>query len=266
MGLDSTTQITMTVGGTTFHVWDEGTEEEFSRDGSTTKAVRRIRCAWTDRLSLAGLLIGSTTNIAGTTTYVQGAPYPDQNQLVVNKVKIRGDGLMSVGTNGMVAYQRAELLVTYQPYWYDQNGIGAEEITFGSVAVATSQTQSTFKWASGNSLPPSQAPAIRYSTMEFTESRQVAVLPKALIASLQDHRNSVPIFGMSANNVLFQGGRSQRTLTVLGAQNWTVSYNFSHIPIGWHRLWNASTNAYEAFTFKDGSELFPPGDLNQLFA
>ena len=66
MPLDPTASIT--IAGVT--CWDAGTEEEFSRAGQRSQAVRSLLCAWADRVPLINAVL-SPPATTGVGTVVQ---------------------------------------------------------------------------------------------------------------------------------------------------------------------------------------------------
>lgn len=267
----ASTKVTRVFNGQTFHIWDEGAYEHLVSD-STSRAIRKIRCDWIDRLALAEAILGSVSNIGGINVYINGDPYPDRPFFVARDVKTRGDGVLSNGPNGMVAYERAELTVTYTPWWANENGVGSERITFGTMPLLLSTTNPVFKWGSDSSdMAPEQAPALFLSTMEFVESRLLNLIPKSLIASLQNCRNNASFLGMPADKVMFLGANSFQNFTVVGAQVIRMDYTFKYISCGWNKIYRPPNGAwgggFDTFKFKgDNSDLFPAADLGQLLA
>jgi hypothetical protein len=270
MGLDTTTAITLGSGHT---VWDEGTKEHFGRGGNSG-AVRRIRCAWADRLAIASYLMGGSSEVGGAHLIVSGQSYPDYTAWHVQDVDIEGDGLLSEGAAGMVAYVWAILTVKYAVPKFEPgnvNLIGTEELDFASHAIALMNEDSVFEWTSGansgDDVPTSAIPAVTFTTVSFDKVRyRVPALPEVLIESLIDKTNNVTMFGATAGTLLFRGARSFREITAAGAQNWTVAYRFEYSRNGWNKLPDGA-NGWQTFAYKvDGSLLFPQADLSALFA
>lgn len=266
--------LAITING--INCYDEGTREKYGF-GQNSEAERVIRCDWADRTALARYFIGGSTQITPLAfVYAAGQPYPDITNWLCNGVDVEGEGVQSVGPNGMVAYERAKLTIHYAPPTFNVTDpflVGDEDIDFSSIAIGLDQTTSSFKWTSGpnntKDVPAGQVPAVNLTTITFVKSRyNLPVLPESLIVSLIDHSNSTTFFGAPTETVVFKGGRSQRKITATGDKNWDVQYRFELLSSASGATWNKlvdAANGWQSFTLKDGSKLFPPADLNQLF-
>jgi len=269
MGLDASTAITLASGHT---VWDEGTEEHFGRGGDSG-ATWTIRTLWAERQAVAAFLLGGSRNVGNVAVVAYGQAYSDNPAWLAQRVTVRGEGLKSVGPNGMIAYEWAVLSVSYSVPKHEPGNaqlVGTEELDFASHAIALDQGNAVFEWASGpnsgEDLPPSALPAVSFTTISFNKVRyRLAALPLVLIESLIDHVNDRTLFGATAGQLLFRGPRSFREITAGGEQNWDVSYRMEFSRNKWNRLPDGA-NGWQDFAYKsDGSLLFPEGNLNQLF-
>lgn len=263
------TSIAITIGGV--NVSDEGATETFGFDGK--EATRILRCDWNDRGTLYAYLAGGSQQIGTANVYASGQPYPDDPRLLVWNIKTKGDGTMSVGPNGMAAYQYAVLTVLYKVplhNYADPLLIGTEELDFASTAIALDQGTSVFKWTSGpnntKDLPPSAIPAVNFTTVCFTKERyRVPTLPEATIEALIDMTNNATMFGAAAGTLVFRGARSRREIVISGERNWAIGYAFEFNRHGWNSLPDGA-NGWQTFAYKsDGTLLFPQADLGQLF-
>lgn len=250
--------------------WDEGEQAHFAR-GLESRSTRILRCAWTDRIALVSFLMGGSTSLGGLPLFAAGQPHPEYAYWLVRSVDCDGEGLMSVGASGMIAYERACLKVSYgPPDWNDQDPalVGDEELDFSSTALSMGNGASAFKYTSDNVEVPVQLyPAINITTVSFRKVRyRLPVLPSALIMSLVDHTNNASFFGAAAGQVIFRGAQSKREITALGDRNWTVSYAFEFSSIGWDKLARpGATPPFQQIAYKNGDALFPPADLSLLF-
>lgn len=273
--LDTTTATT--IGGI-FPVWDEGCKESFSRATNSSKGTRILRCLWNERLALANFLYGSTSIIGGIVSYTAPQAYPDQPNWIVNNIETEGDGILMPGPFGQVAYERSKLTVMYSaPEWNNgsPNQIGEQELDFSSSSIALSSATASFNWADGalEDLPPSMVPVLSYTTVQFCQSvHEVPVLPTQLIISLVDKSNSVAFFGAPAETVVFRGGKSRRKISAGGDLRWSLDYSFEYTPLGdshasgWNAMYDPVAKHFRPYLLKNGNKLFPPMDLNQLFA
>lgn len=268
MSLSTSTQIT--IGGV--GVWDEDAPIEHVEDNNVY-CQRILRTAWTDRFTLANYLKGGNTVVAGTPLYVAGQPYPDSPNLLCTADEMSGEGLTSVGPNGMIAFERAKHVVTYKPPTFafgDPAQIGSQELDFSQTVLALDQRQSCFKWSGGDPLPPSGMPVLRVSECRFTiRAINRPTIPVATILSLLDCSNSGTFYGAAAEHMIFIGCRTQRNFTTAGAEQWSIQYTFKYRKQGtWNQLFRSGTGGgWTSFTYMDGStKLFPPANLSALFS
>jgi hypothetical protein len=273
----------MSFGGVTVNISDEGIKEHFSiTNPSANKATRRIRCAWADRIPLIPALLGGA--VSGSNAFIIGQPYPyfpgsgigGSNQgFVCAELHIEGDGLLSNFTapsgDQIIAYQRAVIDIIYRPWIYDQNGIATQRVSTSSNVLAVDTNPNappTMKWGNGDPMPPTQTPALTFTTTQITIERLVGVLNLGQITSLSNHRNNAPLLGLATDKVIFWGiGQSVRSISVLGASMWQLDYNMEFNPYGWNKLFRPDKPGgagFDTFKFQDGSDLYPAADLSPL--
>lgn len=281
--LDPDDRISVVINGQTFLVWDENRSENFAHSIPTQKATWTFVCLWEDRVRICATILGGSTGIAGTTLFLNGWQYPDNSAWLAQQCTTVGDGLRSqyVITNqqetstpaALLNFQRARVTVSFgipdftvgQP-----NNLGEQELDFSSNSVPLTQNATSYLWAGGSQngepLPISMSPVLRYTTVQFTQSRyNVAVLPIQTVITLVDCVNQDVFFGGQAETVLFKGARSTRTITPTGATNWTVTFSFEENRNGWNKIYNSKDSQWVPFTRNDGSKLFTPANLNALY-
>lgn len=267
----------ITLGG--IQVSDDDCYEVLDNTGgslSKCKGVRLMRVGWSDRFKLAAYLMGGSYVVAGSPFFSTGQAYPDNPTLVCQNFEPNGQyggGVRSVGPNGMVAYQWANVKATYNvPQWQFGNPtlVGATELDFSSTAYSLSQTTPTFTWDTDpGDVPAEMVPSVRVTTVSLNITRyNMPFINYPLVFSLIDCVNSTPFQGAPAGHVRFVGGRSSRKFTATGGLNWDVSYSLIYQrQWGFNQLVNPATGLPAFFSYKNSDNtLFDPADLNQLFA
>lgn len=278
--LDLATQVPVNINGQTFGVWDETRGEVFAAKGSTTqKATWVFRCLWENRIAMAIALLGGSTNLAGTTIYESGWQYPDNPAWLVQSLATEGDGLkytkvrnqqIVAGVSPLVDYQRAKVTVSFGIPDFSFGSplqIGDDELDFSSRSLALPDKVSVLQFADGTVVSAGQIRHIDVGVIGYTRTRyNMAFLPLTSIRACINKVNSAPIFGAATGTVLFCGGRSRRNVTAAGTINWSITYSFQEMEIGFNNLYNPATGTFQAVTFQPGGAPFiASADLNSLF-
>lgn len=276
MPLDSSTQISLALPTGTFQVWDEyapgRTREVFAKDQQSNQAQITLLSAWSDRKAIALGLLGNTIAVAGTAAYQLAFPYPDFAAFVCNRVEISGDGLPSVGPNGILAYQRARMRCVFgvPPYIPgDPKAMGEVELDFVSNTTAMNQAQTAFQFSASDVIPPSQMPALNFVTVLFSLTRyEQPSIPLSSILGAVSCVNSATIFGAAPETLLFHGAKTSRSTTPAGGLNWSINYalewkgvTMAGTTASWNKLWKPGTG-WTSFTDTAGHKLFTPVDLS----
>ncbi|HZL35842.1 MAG TPA: hypothetical protein VFC78_11070 [Tepidisphaeraceae bacterium] len=264
--LDTSTQIQITVNGTTYNVWDEGRQEIYAhRSDTTQKAVWTLRCAWSDRQAIVRSILGTSSEVGGTPLYVYGWLYPDNHAWVAKTVQVDKDGLPSQDGNGWSAYQRARLTITFGIPEYQSLNTGSLEVDFSSNADALPGA-TCFFW-NGNMNDPverASAPMIAYSTVQFCQSMyNLPKLPMTAILAAYDCVNSTTFAGAAPGLVIFRGGKSRRNVSATGDNMWSIDYSFEHQRQGWNVKWKAGFG-WTPYTDAAGNPVHASYDLNEL--
>jgi hypothetical protein len=273
MPLDSTTAITF------FGVqaWDEGTEEHFVRTGYNT-AIRTMLCAWEDRITIIDQIRGGGTQVGSVYVYTPSAVYPDAPFLAFDSIHVEGlpgeDGL-TVGPNGMVGYKYARVRITYKSLdYFDGMTTGTTSLDFATQVVSLPRSAATYQFPDGTPLSPQDSPPIRVGIVSIVQTRKnLAELPTSLVQSLAGNVNSVTFLGADPGTVLFDGAHADRRLTMLGAENWDMTYKFLYFPTGWNNLLQPSSivsgstavGTFQQVTrISNGDTIYPTADLSPL--
>lgn len=287
MPLDPNQQITLALPNGAFKAWDEDRgeaegrgpiREVYARDWLTTYADWNILCAWSDRVAIATGLLGYGEIVGGVPRYNIPAKYPDVPSWFAKYVECRGVGLLTVGPNGMSVPQYARMHVRFGPGEWDPasaNMIGELELDFAVTPVPLPQSSVSFTWTSDSSdMAAGAIPAYQQRTILATLTLyNRGTLNQALIGNMLMSVNSGTFEGFAAEQVLFHGARSRRTLTVGGQLNYSLQLNFEILPRSWNTSWRGidignTVAGFKAFTIKGtgGQKLYPTADFTALLA
>lgn len=268
MPLDGTTSIT--IGG--IQCWEEEPPgpEEFTRYRS--QAMRRLRCAWADRMALAAVFFGGNVQNGVLINVNPPLRYPDATWMQVDAVTMHGEGVLGVGPHGMASYQWAVVDVHYATSDVEllEDDIGTLSVDVSSQVLMPSQSEPTFKWkGTSTDLPVEATPGIVVPIVDFVKARRnVPDLSAALATalSLVDHVNSSTFEGASAGKVLYFGPSSTSRITPSGLRNTDMVHRFQYHPYGHNKMLRPSTGAWQDIVTKAGDEPpHPEGNLNLLY-
>jgi hypothetical protein len=265
----------ITIAG--YQAWDNDVDELWSPDGS--RADRIIDCAWDDRVGLILAMMGGATQDGEVADYIAAVTYPDAPTLMrLRAVKPEGLGVRKVGVNGMIGYEYARLRLTYETPprgTAEEQEIGSVSLDIGSEILAVPQDVPTFKWGSDDEdVAPEASPAVQITTITMVkESLNQPKIPLAVIVSLLDHVHDgdfkLDVDGetVAGAKVLYRGARTRRRFTTGGAKNYDIEHLLQVRSQDWNKFLRPTAGGFswDTVKYKDGSELFPTGDLNKLF-
>ena len=182
----------------------------------------------------------------------------------------------------LVSAMYARMRVEYRTLDYNPSETGSQSLDYATDWVMPSRTTASFKWATGSSatvgtsLPATDSPALRITTIGFVRTRKnLPTIPSALIRQISAAPlNSAAFEGAEVGTVLFEGAQAVRRLTAGGAEAWDMTYKFSYKNCGadssgniasWNALFCPQTGKFEQITaINGGAPLFNASDLNQL--
>jgi hypothetical protein len=266
--------------------WDEGVEEVFSRQGA--QAVRRIKCAWSDRINVVKYLEGGSQNVGGVTIAQAGQPYPDiPNLLFVDSIRVTGEGDKRLSTAGQIAYKTAILECTYRnlDFGNTDQTISVLDLNFG--AEVRTIPKELLKFSDDNSAVPFGAP--EYVTLvPITLTRcNLPLIPLArLIAVADAPLNSTPftrllgtptgqtgafftdtrqtdLSSIPAKKLRFEGARAIRKFSMSGT-TYDLAISLTYRSIEWDKVEDFN-GAYRTVVRQNGTPLIKTSDLNLLF-
>lgn len=268
MPIDSQTAVN--INGATFNVWDEGVTETWAQYKSTTqKATWNVRTLWNDRIPFMNAILGGSTNLGGTTIFINGWQYPYNAQWFAQNIQVKGDGFKIPGPGGICAYQRADMTVSFGvPDFQFGNplDIGDDELDFSCETLNFPSDTSVLAYADGKPVPGGQVRSIDVGIIGYNRVRyNMANLPINTVRACINAVNSAPIFGGAAGTVKFVGGKSRRKITAAGPANWDVTFSFTENIQGWNNLYEAGVGLTPVHFIGGTDPLFRLEDLNKLF-
>ena len=194
------------------------------------KAVRRLRCAWRDRIKLANQLRGYTAGV-----FSEPATYPDVSGAYVQTVAIEPAGDRVTNSSGLPDYEWAILTVEYEQAAIESNedGVWAKD-SFSPAAEFMTRDQTDLYWASDGTDPVKkiEAPGV---IIRMTEWVIVQHNMQYVPVELNDYIgfvNSIQLISASTGRVfepetiLFNGAAQEQQWTQDGPSGWTVTYAF----------------------------------------
>lgn len=229
--------------------------EDFGEDGFT--ALRTLKCAWTDRITLAQQLKGGS--LGG--VYYQPHSYDALPFARVASIAVSPFYDEEIRANGIdiktAAYTVAQLAVSYRTGLSsgddsDPDAVLVEE-SIEPFAEFLTLPATGFLWGSktGEPLKDEEAPGKLFKGFNWVYSKSSLLLIPAPVFSLVGKVNSDSVrskslrFTFPAETLLYNPPILHRQSTADGAQAWGLEYRFSFKPQGWNRFWRAATGAWD---------------------
>lgn len=224
-----------------------GLESEF-------RAVRRLKCAWADRLALFDqLLTGYLIHLGGTPPLITriGQPYPHRPGAFASRVQIEpfgGDARAHPAQPQLAGYAHALLTVDYEPRQFDPaTGAGqAGEETLSTAAEFQTLPHQGLTWDAqatpGERLWEAEAPTVVRRLLEWTYTfRQVVSFPPAWLegagsVNLGPVTSNTLALTFAPQTLLYQGVRLARAAGEGASPAWTASLRFTYRAWGWNRF------------------------------
>lgn len=241
------------------------------------EATRTLRCAWSDRITLARELTGEFDSGVD---LPQVYPY-DSSARVLEISQIRGHDddapTAYLGNTRVAAYQYALLTVKYGRGVPATGGGGSVELTDETIEpnvefVSLSPNGMTWGSSAGTPLEPDEAPGLLLKSFNWVFTRiNVAEIPEAL-DTLIGYVNDDTIvsrslgFTFAPETLLYTPPFLSRKVNADGiTSRWTIQMRFSKKPQGWNKWFRGATNSWEAI-YKGATQVKPytPGDFTTL--
>ncbi len=236
-----------------------------------TIGERIFKVDWSDAFEFAKELYGRFT-IFPLGGYQQPARFPYLDYLYCNNVRVVGLGKPGESTNEdgtYITYAYAKVTATYGP----MTGVDPEDpevIEEENVSVSAEMLtleDDSYEFAAAVAAVPSTAmPGRIETTSGFSVTRyHVASLPDATIEGLTGKVNNATWRGKTAGYVLFAGADGRRSITVDGADDWEITYNFLVKSHSWNHVYRSDHGHYEAVRTKIGHDpIYEPGAFGNL--
>ena len=236
------------------HGWPK---ELYTMKGSAFE--RKIRCAWSERITVANELDTYPTSIY---------PY-DSSGAILNKILIapeRNSKHSDVGTQGMISYDTAILTCNYSTF-----GPMTTEMVTETLSPATAGTQWTHEglyWdaAAAEPLKTNEGPQRLLPKMTYTlHYHRLGQVPN-WIYLLGGYTNSNIVFtkilGVSflPYMLLYRYPVVTRVLTAGGVTAFSVRHTCSYAyndGLGWNGVWSPEAKAYGKIYNAAGTQIFP---------
>lgn len=229
--------------------------EDHDEEGFT--AVRRLKCAWSDRFSLAKQLQGGTDS---TGQYFVPARYPDRADARVVTVKVEPFHNKSEAADGdsrIASYDDARLTVQYETPRGGSTADDEETLVSESLApIAEFLTlPGEYYWDSGAAqvlpLGESGTPGKLIRSIDWIYTRHKIVNPPAALLTQMGSVNSAVITSASLGwtfdpeTLLFNPPSLRRVITTEGVRAWEAELTFSYRRSGWNKYWNPDTGQFD---------------------
>lgn len=236
-------------------------------DGSPTEgfdaqgfhATRRLKCAWSDRLTLASMLVGQTlgqTGTPGSQTIVVVLPhqYPHYPAASCRAVEIGPLVAKPSAYDAQARISQHEYAVVSATYRTPEAGEGDPQDTDTIIITERLDPSVEFITVASNNLSwepsaepidPVEAPGIPVRLLDYTVSVTGIASFDANAVLQSGVCNSIAVLAKTLNvtfpaeTLLYHGFFPTRTWTTAGAQLWAGDFRFTYKPSGWNKFWRA---------------------------
>lgn len=247
--------------------------EDWTDKGFT--ASRTLRCAWANRKTLAGELIGTEypliSNTGAYCTRVSSQPFMAKQ----------------LGTGDEAAY--ADAIVTAE---YTTDSPETSDLLYESIEPTLDMLTADwrrFRWGSniGDPLTEDEAPAYQIRGLDYVVTKyKMAAVPDAYLVAIGCVNDStvtplsegLSAWSFDAQTLLFVPPTLTRTTTTEGAGLWTANLRFSYKPNwdrsgaspvarGWNWFWRNKTRKYEQVYVVGSTDpvlLYPEYDFTEF--
>lgn len=227
-----------------------------STEGGRTGS-RIFTVDWADAFQLAKELRGGFQSDPGS-TYATPAVFPYADDLFCSEVAVEGFGVSSQSSNeegSFITYDKATVIAKYAKNRInfnpaDPTAVEQENITISAEMATLANYEYT---ADSVALEDKLLPSRVESTTGFSVTKfALSFLPGASVAATVGKINSNGWRGYTAEYVLFIGADASRTVNVVGAEDWEVTYNFLTKSHSWNQIYRdeAGHGHYEAVRTK----------------
>ena len=230
--------------------------KEGYRLGGGFIAERRLKCAWTDRDTLAREILGETYPYNSIGAMAMEA-YPEP---------IKGEALAVGASADMSSYAEAVVVVKYSTQ-------GASEVVSGNLISEWLETSIDFKtldhrglqWGVGGgaeALFPAEAPGRIEPTIDYVLLyHELSAVPSSVVT----HTGLVNASAVTAylmgltfapETLLYLGAQVGRSITTAGSTGFSVKHRFrfkGNDGHGWNWFWDQRTHGYSQIRLKTGA-------------
>lgn len=252
------------------------------------RATRILRCAWSDRHTLAAQLQRAyQVSVTGTIsrTFRIGDKYPYRDGVYVrNVISMEGAGKPAAGSGNTVSYPFADLTVEYGERNFDPDSGGGSGSSGGSdalVVVAEEEIDAAGEfltlpnkklyWDASQEDPIENAEApgllvpILSWSYSFSEDDSIPSSVKDAVGKVNSGSMSSPSLGLSfgAEEVLFHKLRVMRRTFSDGSTQSDVTLQFLIRNHSWNKFFKSATQSAQAI-YDDSGSVFKPYETVNL--
>ena len=215
--------------------------------------VRRVRCAWADRVSLMDELDGDSW------PYADGVSNAIAREAIINPLpaQLTADG-------NKASYEYAIVTIKYSTVGPQLNGSDWIEESVSPYVVTQRLDYEALEWTDGTALAYLESPGkILYGLQYMLKFYNVSVIPSSVLSRVgYVNSNSVNSYSLGMTfypgRLLYGGALLTRRVSWGGSWNWDVTYYFKYHPHNWNYFWRTETNQYETVKITSSGDTFQP--------
>jgi len=239
--------------------------------GGNNTATRIFKVAWADVFTFVKEIYGRYTSWPEG-VWETPAQFPYVDHLYCTNISVVGFGLPGESINAegtYITYAWARVTVTYGELKYtpDEDPETVEEESISVAAEMLTLPELQYEWSGdGVAIKGDVLPGKVATTTHFAITRyHVSSLPDSTISSLVGTVNNATFRGYTQDYVLFAGADARRSITVDGAEDWELTYNFLVKNHSWNHVYRDKNGTFEAVRTKTGHDaIYEEGDFTTL--
>lgn len=242
--------------------------EDWTEEGF--RAVRMLKCAWSDRFKLAEQLRGGLRGATASTLYLPHK-YPHYEAALVRSIAVRPfhDKDVSEGSDSRTAsYSEAVLTVVYETPQIDTDTFTSEDVEIAKEFITLPGEQ--LYWQGGNAgsqgaaIGEGASPGLIVSLVAWNFTHYwldaVPIVAKSLAGKVNQAKVTSPTLGLSfePETLLYDGLQTTKTRSADGEEKLQVALRFLHREQTWNKALNPNTGAWSNYYRSGESEPYKP--------
>lgn len=255
---------------------DEGITLAYPDEGPT--ATVKFKTLWTDQYQLAKDLIGTSTNVGGTTVRTEPFAYPGNPSLYCKTItSVRPIGptipLTGVGLPWITKKWAITEAVFKRPL-FSFNGLDGPygqpwtTIQFGASGEFVTLPDSTYRFTDGtptNTPIGKVVPQIEINVKRYFMPYLPVAEMAALVGKINNAVYRVGNYSFPAGTLLFMGGPSEFAADTAGNITQEVEYKLVYRPINWNKYFHPNrTTGWDTVTDGSGNSPYESGNFATL--